>query len=88
MENIVKILYEGKELKNFQKTKTPDMDKLLILGMASDIEAALATLAPQIESEGGEVTVNVKATNIFEISTDGLSEKLKKKIFDTLKPVD
>ena len=86
MENAVKILYEGKEFRNFQKTKKPEMDILLIQGVAADVEAALERLAPEIEQEGGEVTVDVKGPAIFEISTDGISDRLKKKILDALTP--
>jgi hypothetical protein len=88
MENIIKILYDGKEFRNFQKSKVSDMDKLLIQGMASDIEAVLTGYVPEIEREGGEVLINVRGPSMFEISTDGLSDKLKKRILEALKPAD
>jgi hypothetical protein len=88
MESAVKILYDGRKFESFQKTTRPDFDKLLIQGMAYDIEAALAILAPEIEKEGGEVTVNVKGPTMFEISTDGLSDKLKNKVLEVLKPAN
>ena len=64
----------------------PDEEKLVTAGMAQDAEVALEQLRPEIENEGGEVTVNLKGPAMFEISTRDLSEKLKKKVLRALTP--
>jgi hypothetical protein len=84
----IRILYNGKEFKSLEKASIPDLEKLLTQGMEENIHAALASLLPQIEEEGGEVTVNFKAPMMFEISTTGLSEELHKKVVSSLTPPD
>lgn len=82
----VKILYEGKSLKNVEKSAMSDEDKLTMQAMAADIEAALNTLSKEIEEEGGMVTVDIKGPTMFQIATKGLSEKVTDKVHDVLRP--
>ena len=86
MGNAIKILYNGKEFKTFEKAIASEVDKLVTQAMAQNIENALAPLLPEIEKEGGKVTVNLKGPSMFEISTKDLSEKLKQKVLRALKP--
>jgi hypothetical protein len=84
----VAILYNGKDFNNIEKAKTPDEEILLSIGMAQSVHDALSPLMSEIEKEGGDVTVNVKGPNLFEVSTTDLSDKLKQKVLKALTPPD
>lgn len=82
----VAILYNGKDFNSIEKSKAPDEEILLSIGMAQTVHDALSRLTSEIEKEGGEVTVNVKGPNLFEVSTKDVSDKLKKKVLKALTP--
>jgi hypothetical protein len=82
----VAILYNGKDFNNIAKAKNSDEEILLSIGMAQSVHDALSPLMSEIEKEGGDVMVNVKGPNLFEISTTDLSDKLKQKVLKALTP--
>ena len=82
----VAILYNGKNFDTIQKAKAPEEEVLLSIGMAQSVHDALNPLLAEIENEGGDVTVNVKGPNMFEVSTSDLSDKLKQKVLRALTP--
>jgi hypothetical protein len=74
---MIHILFHGKKLEKLESDDIPDADKLVTHAMAQDVANALTPLIADIEKGGGEVTVDLKGPNIFEISTKDLSEKLR-----------
>ena len=86
MKEVVKILYNGKAFDNIDKALDDEEEKLTTLGMQQEIENALMAFVPLIQEEGGQVTINIKGANVFEISTQDLSGDLKKKIVKALTP--
>jgi hypothetical protein len=84
----VAILYNGKDFNSIEKAKSPEEDILLSIGMAQSVHDALGPLMSDIEKEGGDIIVNVKGPNLFEISTTDLSDTLKLKVLKALTPPD
>jgi hypothetical protein len=84
----VAILYNGKDFDYIKKAKGPEEEILLSIGMAQSVHDALSSLIPDIDKEGGDVTVNVKGPNLFEVSTIDLSDDLKQKVLKALTPPD
>ena len=82
----VEILFSGRKFENLEKAPMSDEDKLATQAIAADIGAALQSLREDIEQEGGHVTIDVSGPTMFQIATDGLSDKLKEKVHDALRP--
>mgnify|MGYP003577297223 CR=1 FL=1 len=82
----IEILFNGKDLKYLERADLTDEEKLQTQAMASDAEAALLSLRESIEEEGGSVIVDFKGPAMFQIETNDLSDELKQKVHDALRP--
>ena len=84
METSIRIRYNGKKFSSIEKSPAPDEDILVTVAMAMDVEAALEPLQPDIEREGGHVSINLKGPSMFEIYAEDISDKLKRKVMKAL----
>ena len=82
----IEIVYNGKQFKQLERAKIDDEEKLVTQAMALNVEAALAPLKPEIEEEGGAVTIDIKGPTMFQIATKHLSEGLTEKVRKALTP--
>jgi hypothetical protein len=87
LEQSIDIVYNGKDVKTILNSEMEDAEKLAILGVAADIQVVLQRLRPDIEKEGGKVTVDIQSPAIFQLATRRVSEKLALKVRKALRPV-